>query len=212
MTYTIKSNIALKHILQIPLLFIILFSLSCSNGKDNQGSQRENEDTDLITPTSKSEVYFTKIFKPKKNKVFRNIVFDFPLDSIMNIEKRKELILTDQKESYLQYEFDLSLDTIKGIDYVMVKYIFDDADRLDIITVNYYIQDSLSTHNFYDHLNHSLADQYGDYYIDSDGYTVWESSYKRSDSVDVAYDIAIRKFIKFQDPGVTIEFMRFGEM
>ena len=94
----------------------------------------------------------------------------------------------------------------------MLKYIFDNEDRLWIITVNYYIADSSRTNELFDLLNKNFSDQYGDYYIDSDGYTVWESSYLREDSSEVVYDLGIRKLIKFQDPGIQIELMRFGTL
>ncbi len=202
----------MKHLAYTLLFSLLVLGIACKNDSKGKSENKQHGPHELHDSTGQAEAYYLKIFQPYKKKVFRDIVFDYPIDSVLNIEKHNDLKLTDQKSNYLQYEYDLSIDTVKGIDYVMVKYIFDDADRLDIITVNYYIQDSLGTHNFYDQLNHSLQTEYGDYYIDSDGYTVWESAYKRKDSIDVAYDIAIRKLVKFEEPGVTIEFMRFGEM
>jgi len=70
----------------------------------------------------------------------------------------------------------------------------------------------LVTNDLFRHLNTGFNDRYGDYYIDSDGYTVWESSYKRDDTLDVVFDIGIRKLVKLNDPGITIEMMRFGSM
>lgn len=191
------------------LVYILITVAGC------QGNQSQGYDEDVheaATPGSPEEQYYNIIFNEAEDKVFRNVMLDMDQDTVKSIEADFDLALSEEEAGYLQYEQDLLVDTVRGSDYVELKYIFDDADRLDIITVNYYIQDSSMTNSLFDHLYHEFSEDYGDFYIDSDGYTVWESSYYRSDSTNVAYDIAIRKFIQLNDPGITIELMRFGSM
>ncbi len=187
--------------------------LSCVDGKrpSDNGADGDIEDTSSVTHTT-SEKYLSSVFISENDKVFRNVNLDMALNLVKEAEDVSELNLTSETKNYLHFEQDLNIDTLKGVDYVEVKYIFDDQDRLDIITVNYYIQDSLVNNDVFNHLNESFNEKYGDYYIDSDGYTVWESSYQRADTLDVVYDIGIRKLVKLNDPGITIEMMRFGAM
>jgi len=198
-----------KHFQNLLFAFIVscMFSVCAPSEKENNvvgGNDIEGMAENI------TQIYFETVFLPDKDKIFRDVSLDLPIGEVKDIESNYNLSLTENKDDYLQYETDLLVDTAKGVDYVEVKYIFDDADRLDIVTVNYYIQDSSVTNSLFDYINTSFSGQYGDYYIDSDGYTVWESSYRRADTVEVTYDIGIRKFIKINDPGITIELMRFG--
>jgi len=193
------------------LLSIAILSCADSNRPSDNGADTDVEDTNSVTHTT-SERYLSSVFMPESDKIFRNVNLDMALSLVKEAEDVSGLNLTSETENYLHFEQDLNIDTLKGVDYVEVKYIFDDLDRLDIITVNYYIQDSLVNNDVFNHLNESFNEKYGDYYIDSDGYTVWESSYQRADTLDVVFDIGIRKLVKLNDPGITIEMMRFGAM
>ena len=196
----------------LSVLCVMLFiTASCSNSTD-KGNNTDTSSQADTSDRSLSQNYFSEVFLPEKKMAFREVSLDMDLKSVKIKETDNGFNLSGETDNYLHYEKDLNIDTTKGVDYVEVKYIFDDLDRLDIITINYYIQDSLITDDLFNHLNTSLSNRYGDYYIDSDGYTVWESSYKRSDTIDVVFDIGIRKLVKLNDPGITIEMMRFGAL
>ena len=196
----------------LSVLCVMLFiTASCSNSTD-KGNNTDTSSQADTSDRSLSQNYFSEVFLPEKKMAFREVSLDMDLKSVKIKETDNGFNLSGETDNYLHYEKDLNIDTTKGFDYVEVKYIFDDLDRLDIITINYYIQDSLITDDLFNHLNTSLSNRYGDYYIDSDGYTVWESSYKRSDTIDVVFDIGIRKLVKLNDPGITIEMMRFGAL
>ena len=184
--------------------------ISCNTNNSNSASN--DDDTIAIDSSNLSFQYYNKIFLDQSEDIFRNVNFDEDIATVKAAEENSNLTLAESTPDYLQFEKDLYTDTSKGIDYAMLKYIFDNEDRLWIITVNYYIADSSRTNELFDLLNKNFSDQYGDYYIDSDGYTVWESSYLREDSSEVVYDLGIRKLIKFQDPGIQIELMRFGTL
>jgi hypothetical protein len=189
----------------------LLWTASCSSPSDKADIGQPENDVEMADRLE-ALAYYEKIFLPDKGKTFRDISLDLSVSAVRDVEARYDLDLTDESPDYLQYEMDLKVDTVNGVDYVEVKYIFDQQDRLDIVTVNYYIQDSLVVNRLFDHLNTSFIEKYGDYYLDSDGYTVWEDSYTREDEQEVTYDIGIRKFIKLNDPGITIEMMRFGTL
>ncbi|MEZ5004248.1 MAG: hypothetical protein R2730_14555 [Chitinophagales bacterium] len=194
-------------------IYILLFSICIYACRPNSNKVDSNEE--LSSSESNSafiKSYYDEVFLPELDDIFRAVNFDDQIDVVKSAEANYDLDLTDESDGYLQYEKDIFVDTAKGIDYIMVKYIFDSYDRLWVVTLNYIIQDSIKTTELFDHLNTTFNDKYGDYYFDRDGFTVWESSYKRSDSVEVVYDLGVRKLLKFDDPGIQIELMRFGQL
>ncbi len=183
--------------------------LSCKSNKKNISGNAD----DLEMSDSLKQVYhyYSQIFdSTASDGIFRNIGFDQSIATVKENELADNLTLSEEEKDYLQYEVDLHVDTTLGIDYAMLKYLFDQEDRLYVITLNYYIQDTSKTNALFDILTQKFTEKYEDYYIDTDGYTVWESEYMRPDSSSVIYDIAIRKLIMFEEPGITIEYMRFG--
>lgn len=201
----------MKTFTGILAILIVLFISACKNNTSTP-ADNENNQTEIIDSSDLAMQYFQRIFLPNEEGIFRNTFFDQSIDSVKVIEASSKLSLAESSDDYLQYEEDLFVDTANGIDYATVKYIFDSEDRLWIVTINYYVQDSSRTNDLFDILNEEFTAKYNDYYIDSDGYTVWESSYKRPDSTEVVYDLGIRKLIKFEDPGIQIELMRFGTL
>jgi hypothetical protein len=183
--------------------------ISCKNKtKPNEENAEGMEMTDSLKQVYD---YYNQLLSSKSSDgIFRNVHFDQPIAAVKESESSANLTLTDEEKDFLQYELDLLVDTSVGNDYAMLKYLFDQEDRLYVVTLNYYIQDTSKTNALFDVLSQKFTDKYEDYYIDSDGYTVWESEYKRPDSSIVIYDIAIRKLIMFEEPGITVEYMRFG--
>lgn len=198
----------MKLTIYIFLVSICLYSCKSDSSKANANNDQSTTEasSDFITS------YYENIFLPNLDDIFRAVNFDDEIETVKKTEASYDLELTDESDGYLQYEKDIFIDTAKGIDYVTLKYIFDSYDRLWVVTLNYIIQDSAKTTELFDHLNTTFNDKYGDYYFDRDGFTVWESSYKRSDSVEVVYDLGVRKLLKFDDPGIQIELMRFGQL
>ena len=199
----IKSS-DLKKLSTLFAILCLLLVFACKNDNSNSKKNNSNQTTQTDT-TDMVYQYYNKIFKPESGSIFRDVAFDQSISTVKDTEANSNLKLSEEEEDYLQYEEDLYVDTAKGIDYAMLKYIFDNEDRLWIITVNYYIQDSSKTNDLFDLLSEEFTEKFDDYYLDSDGYTVWESEYKRPDSTTVVYDLGIRKLIKFEDPGIQIE-------
>ncbi len=193
-------------------LFVLSFCLNSCQSSASKESAKAEEETAIAENNQFIKQYFSSVFLPESSSIFRFVNFDDPIEEVKATEANQDLQLADESEGFLQFEKDLFVDTTKGIDYVMIKYIFDSYDRLWVITANYIIQDSVKTNELYDHLNNTFSEKYGDYYFDRDGFTVWEGSYKRNDSVDVVYDLGVRKLLKFADPGIQIELMRFGQL
>lgn len=191
-------------------VMLLLLAVSCRKGGDNSGAGEAGDGA--VTAHSEAMDYYNRVFLPEHSRIFRRVDLDMEPDAVRGMEDGGNLRLTGESPRHLQYEADLRTDSVRGSDYVDVKYVFDDQDRLDIVTVNYYIQDTALIHGLFDHLNQVFDSLYGDYYIDSDGYTVWESTYKRPDSTEVVFDIGMRKLVKLNDPGITIEVMRFGAL
>ena len=200
------------HLSVYLLLLVTTFFIQSCQFNTNKQSKSE-EDLVVIEEQSRFiQQYFSDVFLPDLPDIFRSVNFDEEIEIVKEKEAKSTLQLADESDGYLQYEKDLFTDTIKGIDYIMIKYIFDSHDRLWVITANYIIQDSSKTAELYDHLNTTFNEKYGDYYFDRDGFTVWEGAYKRDDSTEVIYDLGVRKLLKFDDPGIQIEMMRFGKL
>lgn len=200
----------MKRLTSVLAILTILLAYACKS--DSSQTNNHKKDIPVVDSTDIAYQYYQRIFLPEEDDIFRKVGFDQTIESVKAAEANGNLTLSEESEDFLQYEEDLFVDTAQGIDYAMLKYIFDSEDRLWIITVNYYIQDSTKTNDLFDLLNEQFTEEYDDYYIDSDGYTVWESEYKRPDSTVVAYDLGIRKLLKFEDPGIQIELMRFGSL
>jgi hypothetical protein len=171
----------------------------------------KNEETAILSDSLKiANEYYEAIFTPGANGIFRSVSFDQPLATVKEAENKSGLTPLDEATDFLKYEKNLNADTSLGADYAALNYLFDSENRLSEININYYIQDTSRTNALFDLLSAKFSDLHKEFYIDSDGKTVWESAYKRPDDSNVVYHIAIRKLIKFEEPGVVIELMRFG--
>lgn len=186
------------------------FAIACQRGGNDKAHEATTEGAGTEFPEALD--YYNRVFLPEHSRVFRRVELDMEPQTVRSLEDAGNLRLAGESPRHLQYEADLRTDSLRGSDYVDVKYVFDDQDRLDIVTVNYYIQDTALINGLFDHLHRVFGNLYGDFYIDSDGYTVWESTYKRPDSTEVVFDIGMRKLVKLNDPGITIEVMRFGSL
>lgn len=192
----------------IALTLLIGFQ-SCKSDKQANNSidnSIEDDSSGIISD------YYNKIMLANSEAVFRNVNFDELIADVKTKESEGNLVLADEADGYLQYEKDIFVDTANGVDYMTLKYVFDSYDRLWIISVNYIIQDSVKTNQLFDHFHEKFSERYGDYYRDREGFDFWEGAYNRNDSTEVMYDIGLRKFIKFNDPGLQIEYMRFGKI
>ncbi len=194
-------------------IFLLVLSVSFSRCKDdgqntgNKSQQKISNKTDSLIFHQRIAPYFTKIFDTDTTSVLRGFNFGQPQQAIKNAENER-LEFIQQSNDHLYYEFNLFDDTI-GTDYAELKYFFDSKGLLDIITVNYFINDSIIIEEFSEYLLNRFEEKYGHFYIDNDGYTVWENTYMDKDNINKKYDIAVKKLIKLNDPGLTIEYAKF---
>ena len=183
----------------------VLFSSCNSRNTNNENEHSADENA----AAEKPHEYYDKVFQPDTNYVFRNVNFLQSKKEVAQLEEDNGgLKLLDDAKSYLFYEVDLSSDTSRSIDYAEVKYFFDVNDALDIISVNYYIADSSDISAVNLSLNKSFTKRFGNSYIDSQNYMVWESSFNK-DGIATLYEVAMKKLIQINDPGITVEYLKY---
>lgn len=187
---------------------VILCCLSCKEDRP----QDDQALTPVIQPPEDSLLalsYFESVFLPGEGSAFRRAAFNIGTDSVRLLEGRSNMELSASHDDHLHYDLDLRTDTTMGNDYAEVMYSFNTLGQLDIITVNFYLRDSVRNHYLYAVMSSRFTEFAEEHYTDSDGYEVWEASYLSADSVKITYDIAIREHHATNDLGITVEMMRF---
>jgi hypothetical protein len=156
---------------------------------------------------------FVSIFGNFENRLFRGINFgDQPKE--IKAKEGKSLILVDEEPFILQYEFDFPIDSLKKFEYCNVNYLFDDS-KLDIVSVEYFLKDSLKIENTYKSIVSALNFRYGGSSEDDFGYMVWEGygngSITSNEDKEEKYEIGIKRNYKIDEPNYVIEFSKIKE-
>lgn len=156
---------------------------------------------------------FVSIFGNFENRLFRGINFgDQPKD--IKAKEDKTLILVNEEPFILQYEFDFPIDSLKKFEYCNVNYLFDDS-KLDIVSVEYFLKDSLKIENTYKSIVSALNFRYGGSSEDDFGYMVWEGygngSITSNEDKEEKYEIGIKRNYKIDEPNYVIEFSKIKE-
>ena len=191
----------------LPLfLILLLLSVACKSG--NKPSEEYSDDMTL--PTDTTMAHFSSVFGSENDKVFRSVNFNMNKEEVKKIEaeQSESIKLVEDVKNMLFYEVDLTNDTSKAIDYAEIKYFFDVHDALDIISVNYYILDSLTIRNLSESIFQKMTRKYGDSYVDSEDYIVWESSFE-NEGKSTLFEVATKELTKQNDPGVTVEYLKY---
>jgi hypothetical protein len=89
-----------------------------------------------------------------------------------------------------------------------VVYDFQPDGRMDMVTIDYYLQDPYLTKAIYHDLLQYYSKHYGaKYYTDADGYAIWETERKNADGSRHAMALYLKKMGRGDDSGITIQFV-----
>jgi len=155
-------------------------------------------------------IYISSVFLDFNHQVFRHIGFNESRSDILKKEKGK-LNLKDTLENALFYEYVFPKDatSYKSLDYAEISYFFKE-DKLDIITVTFYIAVEENMDTISAVLSKIYNEKYGKSYSDQEKYLVWDASYEKNRRTTIKYDIAIKKQkVPYEDTKLLIEFMRY---
>lgn len=156
---------------------------------------------------------FVLIFGNFENRLFRGVNFG---DQIKEIKEKEDklLILVNEEPFILQYEFDFPIDSLKKFEYCNINYLFDE-NKLDIVSVEYFLKDSLKIEDTYKSIVSALNYRYGESSEDDFGYLVWEGfgngSLTTNEDKKEKYEIGIKRNYKIDEPNYTIEFSKIKE-
>lgn len=187
----------------IIFFFIIIISSSCQFFKTKKTAK------DL--PELKNPVFAT-VFGEFENHLLRGINFEENKKSI----KRKEdtlLLLIEEEDFILQYEYDLPKDSLKTFEYCNINYLFNDK-KLDIVTIEYFLKDSTKIENTYKSIISALNFKYGENSEDEFGYQVWEgfgNGSSQKGKKEEKYEIGVKRNYKIEESNFIIEFSKMKE-
>ncbi|MDB5227764.1 MAG: hypothetical protein JWN78_1957 [Bacteroidota bacterium] len=148
--------------------------------------------------------YFTYFIGDKNEGVFRGVDFNVSPDELKSKEKSK---LYESTTDHLFYEFSYPKDSTPFAEYANVEYFFDENNKLDIITTDIYLSDSLQEEKLKNSLIQYYNERYGKSEMDDYAYDVWKGTFKDKKSGEKQkYTVALKPLEN--DNGVTLEYVR----
>lgn len=185
------------------ILLVAVFAISCNPKKNsNNNIQIEN---DIVSKTS--ENYFNAIFdRDSEDGVIRGFAFGV-LQKDIEATENDLIDLIESNEQLSFYEILLSNDTTKNIDYAEIKYFYNSENKLDIATINYYVEDSLVNMLLFENISKAYEKRFGHSYVDVDGYNVWTSENSSASGFDIA--LKMKQLLNLNEPGITLEYTKF---
>lgn len=179
-----------KQPIFITLFLIFLVISSCRN---------ENK------PILKNESpYFSSLFMPNENTVFRKTVFNLTPEEVRKIETAK---LFESAADHLFYEYTFPKDSTTFSEYANVQYFFNELNQLDIITTDIYLNDSLQEKQLKNTLTEYFQQTLGDTENDENNQLVWTASLKDAKTnKSYQYNISLKEIP--DEFGVSLEFVR----
>ncbi len=146
------------------------------------------------TPTTCKD-FLKPVLQPTDGGLLRGVGFGMPLEQVQQIEQRTEHLRTDFK---LVYDHGLE-ENVKAL----VTYDFNHSNQLDVVSIDYYASDNITTACILNEYLGYFSARYGMGANDADGYTVWEVE----NSGYVTYKIFLKDVSVRDDAGVSLQFV-----
>ncbi len=148
--------------------------------------------------------YFTNFFSEHEEGILKSISFNSQAGEIKKIEKSK---LYESSNDHLFYEFSYPKDSTPFEEYANIHYYFNEANTLDIITADIYLNDSIQEQQLKNNLIDYYTQQFGNPKTDDYGYTTWNASKKeKKTDKEYSYSVAIKKLK--DDYGINLEYLK----
>jgi len=154
--------------------------------------------------------YIAPVFLTFSEGHFRGILLGSSKAEVQKSEADR-LLLKEEQENHLFYELVFPRDSAgpKSLEYADIKYFFK-GGKLDIVTVEYYLNEEESLDTIADVLSKLYNEVHGRAYKDPGGYSVWDITWEAKKGQAIKYDIGIKKVkAPFADPYLSIEFLKY---
>ena len=156
----------IKKIKIVLLFFIIISSFyACKNNSSK-------EETKINSP------YFSPLLTNKNTSVFRGIDFNSSAENIKQTENAK---LYEATSDHLFYELDFPNDTSQFIEYANIQYFLNPKNKLDIITVDVFLNDTIQEMTLKIDLLNYFNSKFKKIRNDDGTFPMWETTFEDSD-------------------------------
>lgn len=149
-------------------------------------------------------VFFNELITKEKKAIFKNVNFDFSIDDVKKTENAQ---LYEATKEHLFYSYNFPKDSSVFIEYVDIKYFFDETNTLKIISANIFLNDSIQEQHLLDNFREYYTIKYGDSKVDDYQYDTWEATAdSKNKKGKYYYNIAIKKMKG--EYGIMVELLR----
>lgn len=150
------------------------------------------------TPTTCKD-FLKPILQPTQGGLLRGVGFGMPKEQVLQNEGDKVMQEADFK---LVYDYGLE-EEVK----VLLTYDFNHSNQLDVVSIDYFSPDDLTTTCIMNEYVVYFNDRYGAAKKDADGYLTWEIGNVVQENQRMAYDIFLKDISTRDDAGVSLQFV-----
>jgi hypothetical protein len=155
-----------------------------------------------VKQESNASPYFTH-FITDDGSVLRGVNFNVSPEELKKTEKSK---LYESTADHLFYEFTFPKDSTAFEEYSNIQYFFDENDRLDIITADVFVNDSVQESKLKKSFGEYFDKRYGDANTDEYSYDVWKGKFEDRDGKKYNYTVGLKEMD--DDYGISLEYLR----
>lgn len=146
----------------------------------------------------------TEVLLPSKGGLIRGIDFGMTKLQIKSLEEACEEEAGDFRS---KYSIACSIPEMSA--FADVVYDFQPNGKMDMITIDYYLQDAYIAKAIFHDLMKYYTQQFGQkYYTDTDGYVIWETKRNTTDGTPQDLAVYLKKIGRGEDSGVSIQFVK----
>ncbi|CAN5278654.1 hypothetical protein BH09BAC1_BH09BAC1_01680 [soil metagenome] len=145
-----------------------------------------------------------EVLLPAKGGLIRGTDFGMTRQNIAVIENA---CATEDADYRTRYSIACSIPEMAA--FADVVYDFQPDGQMDMVTIDYFLQDPYLTKAIYHDLLQYYIKQFGQkYYTDADGYVTWETERQARDGDRHTMYIYLKKMGKGEDSGISIQFVK----
>lgn len=145
-----------------------------------------------------------EVLLPGKGGLIRGVDFGMTRAQINALEDACE---EDAGDFRSRYSIACSIPEMAA--FADVVYDFQPNGKMDMVTIDYYLNDSYIAKAIFHDLLKFYAKQFGDkYYTDADGYVTWETERRSTDGSHQNLAVYLKKIGRGEDSGVSIQFVK----
>lgn len=146
----------------------------------------------------------TEVLLPGKGGLIRGVDFGMTKLQINQLEDACEEAAGDFRSKY-----SIACSIPEMAAFADVVYDFQANGQMDMITIDYYLQDAYIAKAIYHDLLKYYSSQFGQkYYTDIDGYVIWEAKRNTIDGKPQDLTVYLKKIGRGEDSGVSLQFVK----